>query len=423
MKRKNHWLLFAILLLALINLSPSEETALVRSEDRGEAQPVSPPEQETLQEPGHIRVAVQMDESDFLQLEQMNREFMDNHRIEVDLVNVPPEETFASFQRRLLKLGESPDVLLLDNVWIRRFAADGYLLPTEVYYSGSLSGEVLSVSLVPNEWNGYVWGVPLDIDPYVYVYDASRLKQLGLKHPPASAEEWNALLTAYKKQPLTPYLLGLDYGDPYAALTLLWQLGGGGQTGGAASPFALTGEMQTALQQLEQIRPSLLHPQSSEKTAAEMWDKFYSGELALILTTASEAKKHQNPRATIWFPEMKPSHPTAWISGRSYAVSSQTENAEAAGQWIAAMTSSLNQPQWYAATGFLPVLKTIYYEAAKNDLPAWVPASLAAGTGAALPAGSELPGQLAEFAQLSDDYLRGSISAKQYRSSLAKIGK
>ncbi|GJM81320.1 hypothetical protein HMSSN139_38160 [Paenibacillus sp. HMSSN-139] len=240
MKRKNHWVLFAILLLALINLSPSEETTLVRPEDRGEAQPVTPPEAQTLQETGHIQVAVQMNESDFHRLEEMNRQFTVSHPVEVDLVNVPVEESYASFQRQLMKLGESPDILLLDNVWIRRFAAEGYLLPTEGYYSGSLSGEVLSASLIPNEWNGYVWGVPLDVDPYVLVYDADKLKLLGLERPPASADDWNALVSAFKKQHSQPYLLGLDYRDPYAAATLL---GKSGEAGSPAvpSPFCLEG--------------------------------------------------------------------------------------------------------------------------------------------------------------------------------------
>ncbi|MDU2241150.1 MAG: extracellular solute-binding protein, partial [Paenibacillus sp.] len=274
MKRKNHWVLFAILLLALINLSPSEEMTLDRPEDRGEAQPVTPPEAQTLQETGHIQVAVQMNESDFRRLEDMNRQFTVSHSVEVDLVNVPAEESYASFQRQLMKLGESPDILLLDNIWIRRFAADGYLLPTEGYYSGSLSGEVLSASLIPNEWNGYVWGVPLDVDPYVLIYDAAKLKQLGMERPPASADDWNALISAFKKQHSQPYLLGLDYRDPFAAATLLWQIGGGWKPGESGPFFAMKDNMPLSVQQLELIQPALL---DSGASGADSWNKLSGG--------------------------------------------------------------------------------------------------------------------------------------------------
>lgn len=418
MKRKNHWVLFAILLLALINLSPSEETTLVRPEDRGEAQPVTPPEAQTLQETGHIQVAVQMNESDFRRLEEMNRQFTVSHPVEVDLVNVPVEESYASFQRQLMKLGESPDILLLDNVWIRRFAAEGYLLPTEGYYSGSLSGEVLSASLIPNEWNGYVWGVPLDVDPYVLVYDADKLKLLGLERPPASADDWNALVSAFKKQHSQPYLLGLDYRDPYAAATLLWQVGGGWKPGGSEPFFALKDNMPLSVQQLELIRFGLL---DSGASGADAWSKLNGGQLAMMIVPASEAQRHAHPQMKVWMPEVQPNVAAAWIRGRSYAVSSQTDNAEAAGLWISEMTSALNQMRWQETSGHLPVLKTIYYEAAQNELPSWVPASLAAGSGAALPASPSLPGQLEAFAPLTYDYLSGAITAKQYRGRLAEL--
>ena len=419
MKRKNHWVLFAILLLALINLSPSEETTRVRPENRGETQPVTLPEAQTLQETGHIQVAVQVDESDFRRLEDMSRQFTASHPVEVDLVNVPAEETYASFQRQLMKLGESPDVLLLDNVWVRRFAADGYLLPTEGYYSGSLSGEVLSASLIPNEWNGYVWGVPLDVDPYVLVYDTDKLKQLGLERPPISVEDWSALLSAFKKQHSQLYLLGLDYRDPYAAATLLWQLGGGWKPDGAAAFFALKGNMPLSLQQLELIRPWLL---DTGAAGADPSRKRQSGELPIRITRASEAQKLAHPRTKVWMPDLQANMASAWIQGRSYAVSSQTDNAEAAGLWISEMTSAINQMRWREATGHLPVLKTIYYEATQNELPAWVPATLAAGSGAALPASPALPAQLEAFAPLTYDYLSGALNAKQYRGRLAELG-
>ncbi|MCM3698515.1 extracellular solute-binding protein [Paenibacillus macerans] len=422
MKRKNHWVLFALLLLALINLSPSKETALVRSEDRGDEPPASVPQTEVPQETGHIRVAVQMNESDFRQLEQMNRTFMDSHKVQVELTNVASEEAHASFQN-LLKLGESPDVLLLDNAWVRQFAADGYLLPTEIYYSGVLSGEVLSASLVPNEWNGYVWGVPADADPYVYVFSDVVLKDMGMDKPPDSPDAWNALLASgSEKRRLPQHLLGMDGSDPYASLTLLWQLGGGARENVQASPFTLNGEMRTALKRLEQLRPLLISADSPQAGDQDLWGKLQRGELAMILTKASEAANHRQAGTTAMFPKKQRDRFTTWIAGRSFVVSSHSQNADAAGEWIEAMTSSDSQKQWFEATGHLPVSRAIYDEAVKYKLPDWISSFAAAGAMSAMPAGSGLPAELEEFSRLMEHYLNGKVSAGAFADKLGRIG-
>ncbi|RRJ66682.1 extracellular solute-binding protein [Paenibacillus oralis] len=421
MKRKNHWVLFALLLLALINLSPSKETGLVRSEDRGDEPPVSVPQTEVPQETGQIRVAVQMNEADFRQLEQMNRTFMDSHKIQVELTNVASEEAYASFQN-LLKLGESPDVLLLDNAWVRQFAADGYLLPTEIYYSGVLSGEVLSVSLIPNEWNGYVWGVPADADPYVYVFSDAVLKDMGMDTPPDSPDAWNDLLASgSEKRRLPQHLLGMDGSDPYASLTLLWQLGGARENV-QASPFALNGEMRAALKRLEQLRPLLISSDSPQAGNQDLWSKLQRGELAMILTTASEAAKHPQAGTTVMFPGKQRDRFTTWIAGRSFAVSSHSQNADAAGEWIEAMTSSDSQSQWFEATGHLPVSRAIYDEAVKYKLPDWISSFAASGAISAVPAGSGLPAGLEEFSGLMKQYLNGKMSAGSFADKLGRIG-
>ncbi|WP_018753275.1 extracellular solute-binding protein [Paenibacillus sanguinis] len=426
MKRKNHGLLFAVLLLALISLSPSEETTLIRSQDRGESQPVRPPEQQTQEETGQIRVAVQMDEPDFRRLDEMNRQFMDNYAVEVELINVSSTETYETYQRRLMKLGESPDVLLMDNTSVRQFAADGYLLPTEGYYAGSLSGEVLGLSLLPNEWNGYVWGVPLDIDPYVFVYDAAQLKSFDLEHAPISEADWTTLLAAYqKKGNADSSLLGLDFQDPYAAMTLLWQLGGGAASEHTTFPFVADEKVSLLVQQLELLRPGLVDLNGEPSLGRDAWQPLLAGKLPIILTRASEISKHVAGPASIsiWLPDIQPKMRTSWISGRSYVVSSQTEHPEAAGMWISEMTSALNQLRWYESTGHLPVLKTMYYEAGNPMLPSWVPPSLAADSSGALPAGPSLPKQMQQLAQATSTYLVGEINAKQYRASLIQIGK
>src|SRR5690606_26060884 len=138
-----------------------------------------------------------------------------------------------------------------------------------------------------------------------------------------------------------------------------------------------------ALQLLESLRSTLM---DSSLTGLDAWSKLSDGELSMMITTATEAEKHRHPRTKIWMPELQQNLASTWILGRSYTVSSQTDHPDAAGLWISEMTSLYNQARWYETTGNLPVLKTIYYEAARNQLPAWIPATLAAGSGIVLPA-------------------------------------
>lgn len=424
-KRRNHGLLFAILLLALISLSPSNYSASINPEDNKNPELVSPPSQEKIQEEGYIKVVVQMDDASFHRLQQMNQSFMNVHPLKVDLVNEPHESTYSSV-RLQLELGESPDIFLLDNVLVRRFAAEGYLLPTEGYYFGSLTGEVLSGSLAQNEWNSYVWGVPLDADPYVLIYNPDTLEKLGVKDLPKSAEEWGVLISDFKNQSDIPQLLGLDYDDPYATLSLLWQLGGEKQGDNGRYPFELTEELKAAIEQVDVSRAYLLNKNETSETngaSEDIWRKLYNGEVAFVLTRATEATRHQHPRIVISFPELTDTGRTMWISGRSFVVSAQTDNAEAAGTWISEMTNQAGQRNWYETTGHLPVLKSLYYESSKNNLPGWIPASLVNRQGGTLPVGTALPVQMNDFSVITGQFLRGSINAKLYRDQLSQIEK
>ncbi|WP_410768027.1 extracellular solute-binding protein [Fontibacillus sp. BL9] len=417
MKRKNHWVLFAILLLALINLSPSETSTLMRSEDQGETEPITPQNLEKEQIPGKIYVAVQLPESDFSRLQQLNEEVADEYHIEVELSNLMAGKDYSAV-RQELELGDSPDVLLLDNTWVRRFAAGGYLLPTESYYSGSLTGEVLSASLSQNEWNGYVWAVPMDADPYVWVYHPGKLKEMGTEFP-ASANGWQELINAFTKQPTSPFLFALDFNDPYAALSLMWQLTGQSKPPESASLFKKTEELEAAVQQLDALRPFLMDFRESGEEE-QIWSRLYSGEIPLALVRWSDANRHQSPEIQIKYPDLEYSA-GMWVEGRSFAVSARSNNKEAAGVWISAMTSQLQQRQWYELTGHLPVLKTMYYQASRNGLPSWIPASLVNGKGTPMPVGSGVPNLMERYAALSSSFFYGKLSSKSYLNELNEL--
>ncbi|WP_026342087.1 sugar ABC transporter substrate-binding protein [Paenibacillus fonticola] len=419
MKRRNQWVLFAILLLALINLSPSKQSTLVRNQEGAAPEPVSLPSQKTVQEPAHFRVAVQMNEVEFLRLQHMNYEYMNTHADQVELVNLSSAESYDNLLQQF-ELGESPDVLLLDNAWIRKFASSGHLMPAERYYSSPLTGEVLSVSLAQNEWNGYIWGVPFDTDPYVFVYNPNAITELGMQQPPKSADEWETLLTAFRKQNRVPYLLAADFNEPYAALSLLWQFGGNTATD-SRPIFEISDGMQQGIQYLEEVRPYLLANIADAKASTDIWKRMYDGEVVLSLARASEVKHGQHPTMDVYLPDPGPSGKSMWIYGRSYVISSKSSHAEAAGLWIAEMSSLARQREWYEITGRLPVLKTLYFDFQRNKIPAWLPVSLVNSKSDALPISSSLPEQMEQFTQASLKFVQGYIGTNQFMDEMTQI--
>ncbi|WP_110932154.1 ABC transporter substrate-binding protein [Paenibacillus bouchesdurhonensis] len=420
MKRRNHWVLFAILLLALINLSPSKQSTLIRNEEGTIPEPVALPNPKEVQEPGRFRVAVQMNEGEFLRLQQMNYEYMNQSADQVELVNISSGESYLTLQQQF-ELGESPDVLLLDNDWIRKFASSGYLMPAERYYSSPLSGEVLGASLAQNEWNGYIWGVPFDTDPYVFAYNPDLIKELGLEQPPKSADDWDRILSAFKKQSRISNLLAADLSEPYAALSLLWQFGGNTATG-SPSIFEITEGMQRGIRLLEEIRPYLLRYHVEAKPSPSIWKRMYDGEVAICLTRASEIRNGQHPRMEAFIPEPGNTGKAMWSYGRSFVVSAKSSNAEAAGTWIEEMTTAGKQREWHEITGHMPVLKSLYFDFERNKIPAWVPASLVGSKSDALPISNMLPEQMEQFARQSMDFMNGHIGSEQYIKEISKIG-
>ncbi|AZK46867.1 ABC transporter substrate-binding protein [Paenibacillus lentus] len=421
MKRRNHWVLFAILLLALINLSPSKQSTLIRNEGDTIPESMSLPNPKEVQEPGHFRVAVQMNEGEFLRLQQMNDEYMNQTADQVDLVNIPLGEQSHLTLLQQFELGDSPDVLLLPNDWIRKFASSGYLMPAERYYSSPLTGEVLGALLAQNEWNGYIWGVPFDVDPYVFAYNPDLIQELGFDQPPKSVDDWERLLSAFKKQSQIPNLLAVDQTEPYAALSLLWQFGGNTATG-SPSIFEITEGMQRGIRFLEEIRPYLLRYHVEAQPSPNVWKRMYDGEVVICLVRASDIKNGQHPRMKIFMPEPGNTGKAMWNYGRSFVVSSKSSNAEAAGNWIMEMTVASKQREWYEITGHMPVLKSLYFDFEKNKIPAWVPASLVGSKSDALPVSSILPEQIEQFSRLSIEFMNGHIGPEQYMKEISQIG-
>ena len=357
MKRKNHWLLFAILLLSLTSLSPSldftQENSQKNNNKPSNLLSLDSPNLDNNHRP--IRISVQLSEENFKILESMNERFVRETGIQSELSNVAVEMAHDEFSLSLA-IGEGPDVLLMESKWVNTFATKGYLLPVESYLKNATGSDVIRTLLPTVEWNGYQWATPFDMDPYVLVWQPKTLVEMGIMEPPRTNIEWVNLLSKQADRE-GEFLLGMDVEEPYALATLMGGMGGD----------ILHLDDKTLLW-IEQALPYMNIVGDNKE---EVWKLLYTGEIPLYISTYSEAILSWKEGLKVVLPESLYNNEPVFLRSRSFAVSSHTSLTDQSAEWIAYMTSSSIQQEWLEKTNRLPALNSIYENELSNgtDIP------------------------------------------------------
>lgn len=348
LRRKNYWLLFAVLLLSLTSLSPSMEL----DTDEGAYPPRQPLNQSERPPSGEqgdeqsLTIRVSLSSLEFNVLQLISNNYSLSSGVSVQLTNVDTEDGAAQV-REELTVGDSPDIVMLDGHSIFDLASRGYLLPVDIYQS--VPGSTPLTMLIPQmQWNGYDWGVPLDIDPYVLVYSPQRLAELGLSAAPSSLEEWNGLLGRLNAEETKErYMLAMDTRNPYGYAAVLQSMGGG--------VLSMT-EAQAAWTEAARGYFYL-----TSRFNQEIWDMLQDGKLAVAAVPLSEWKKHGNSTLRVQAPqEQKGKNIYEAIHSRFFALPAQSGSPEAAVKWLAYVTSSSAQLEWLENTDRLPALDELY---------------------------------------------------------------
>lgn len=355
LSRKNYWLLFAILLLALTSLSPSMELDTTEG-TYPPRQPESLSKQPDAGEKGSVKslsIRVSLSSQELKELERISSNYTLASGIQVLISNADDEEN-ADTLKQELTTGESPDIIMTDGRNIPDLATRGFLLPVDVYQS--VPGSAPLTLLIPQmQWNGYDWGVPLDVDPYVLVYSPLRLAELGLAEAPKSLEQWSLLLKQLREQQdkdpgKEQYLLAMDSRNPYGYEALLESMG-----------LSLASDNTAALEWTQYARSYFY---LSSRYNSDLWDMLESGKLAIAALPLSEWQQHGNASLTAEAPAE-----AAGIAGyealhsRFFALPAGSGNPEAAVNWLAYITSSAAQLEWLRNTNRLPALDELYRSA------------------------------------------------------------
>lgn len=408
MKRKNYWFLFAILLLSLTslsqgqNLTPDNSSGEERKTMSWNPQPSSP--QDAEDQP--IQVVTHLNESDYKELLDINRMFMSETGIQVNIRNIPGTDAYHQLTAAL-EVGEGPDVMLVNSPWIRSLASSGYILPAESYQSTTTGGDAISAILQLLEWNGYQWGIPLDMDPYVLVWQAHALQTLGISGiPQAAGKDWKDLLGKQDSRK-DKKMIAIPAGDGYAFAALM---GGAGMN--PANPS------NEDLDSLSKLYTSIQFVEAGK--SQEAWASLKNEELILLGVPASDAVKEKsiNPLLELRLPEALYADNPFLLRGRSYAVSAQAQNPEKAAEWIAFMTSKRSQQLWSDTTGYLPVQREIYEEDPFQFIQPPVELNQLLKPAEGKSGDSLLQTKWEVFSKAAKLFLSGKSTAQEYREAL-----
>lgn len=369
MKRKNHFVLFGVLLLALINLSPSlpetSQTGPRQEPDEGAAALRGGESQQPLRE---IEVYTMMGTSEFEVLQALNEEYQQRSGAVVTLVNIAPEQAYKTY-REAYAAGREPDVLMLDGAWVAEFASSGRLLPADLYEGGVVAAsDSLPISAASVEWNGYRWGVPLDFDPYGVIWNPKQFTTTSGELP-RNAEEWRSweesfLSNSEEVENAARPIVGFSSGDvrAFAALIALWKGAEGEET---------EQSLDEALALAEQWRGrTYLNGMSvqSGQLPSDFRMLVESDELPFAVDRLSRLGSKDTPTSRL--APIVSSFKTAAL--RCFGIAANTDRSRESSLWIAYITGHETQSSWYDSTGHLPMLRAIYDEPAYLSLRRWL---------------------------------------------------
>ncbi|GIQ67981.1 hypothetical protein DUZ99_05210 [Xylanibacillus composti] len=308
---------------------------------------ISGPPAETRSAALHIAVAMQ--EAEFEALQKKHAAYAESrphHTYTLERL----EPSAASMEiRERTRTGDIPDIVLLPNTAIIEFAATGYLAKVKEQSPGDGDSSHVSRAVDAQvEWNGIAWGMPVDIDPYLFVYRADEgewpegaayadvaewLEARRASHDSPAGGEWLLL----RRDPMLLTALGtqlFQLSRPADSLqeeaeAWEWKLGGG-----QSLPVRLTAAPYASV--LSQVADGQAMVAAAPLSALHQFDGSASLRAAVL-------------------PQSEDGWSGAWQPGRSFAVSSKSEYEREAFEWVNAVNDASLQLAIMEQGGGAPV--------------------------------------------------------------------
>ncbi len=356
--RKYAPLIIGALLLAallLIQFSRNANTASIGKTDGQSAdQPASG--ELVIEQRSEIHVNVSLPPDQYRELSELNQNFMLKFPyIQVTLNNEPAVDKAYESWKLDSQRGEAADIMLLDNSWVRPFAVRGYLQSADNAMSGDTLTDQLAGLLDPLKWNGYLWGVPKDVNPYLVVWNGALLSQAGLKAPPGDWPSYQEAAAKLIEINAETRILNWSAGD--LRQQLVWLANFQTDPAGLINLFKFN---EAQINQLKWIQSMGSHvSRINAESSAELNEAFLANKLlAAVLPWETFEKFSKGVQDMLMIDR---NHiPFPWLNGHSYVMSSSTLAEEEAILWIQEMTGIQNQQKNYDRFAKLPASASLY---------------------------------------------------------------
>lgn len=147
--------------------------------------------------------------------------------IRVQAVSVP----YDNFRTKLLaaiSAGDPPDLIRSDIIWVPELADKGAFVALDEAMPdfADLAGSVFEGPLSTNAWDGHYYGLPLDTNTKVWLYNPELYAAAGIDGPPATMDEVAADCKALKAAEPDAYLFAADGLFSWVTLPWVWSFGG-----------------------------------------------------------------------------------------------------------------------------------------------------------------------------------------------------
>jgi multiple sugar transport system substrate-binding protein len=284
----------------------------------------------------------------------------ENPDIKVQSVLVP----YDQFRRKLLIAlsgGTAPDLARVDILWVPELADQGALANMEELWSDF--DQFLPGPLSTNLYNGSYYGLPLDTNTRVLVYNKDMFEAAGIAEPPTTMEDFMTACEKIKGLGDDTYCFADGGTYAWAVNPWIWSFGGD-----VTDPDITTtdgyfngAETVAAYQFLkDMVDEGYMHP-GILGGGVDAWGGFGQDQIAMIL---------EGP----WFPAMFEGQfpekeygmalmpagdggPISVVGGEDIVLFQQSQNKEAAIKFLEYILSEEVQLQ-LATTGQMPVLES-----------------------------------------------------------------
>ena len=128
--------------------------------------------------------------------EEMTREFEAQTGITVELILMGWDQVADRLTADLAAGGGTYDVIELDNAWVEKFVNNGWIAPLDDYVTDEMKEGMIPGLLNKFSSGGSLYGIVWNNDTRFYMYNAAKLKEIGMDKAPAT---WEEAVDAYEK--------------------------------------------------------------------------------------------------------------------------------------------------------------------------------------------------------------------------------